>query len=63
MPVKPMLGPPKPIKPTSRKTESQLSLALEDNEAEREVALERMARQREARLSAGQLLSMKNRSG
>ena len=54
-------GPRKPIKPTSQRTDAQRSLALEENEAERDAALERMAEQRRTRLSAGDLLRLKNR--
>ncbi len=55
-------GPQKPIKPTSKEAEAQRSLALEDNEAEKDAAIERMAEQRRTRLSAGQLVRLKNGS-
>ena len=52
--------PQKPIKPTSQRTDAQRSLALEENEAERALAMERMAEQRRSRLSAAELLTLKN---
>jgi len=42
------------------KTEAQRSFALEENDAEKQAALERMATQRLTRLSAGYLVRMKN---
>jgi hypothetical protein len=53
----------RPIKPTSKRTDTQRQLALEDNEAERQAAIDRMAEQRKARMSAGELVRMKNRGG
>ena len=51
----------KPVKPTSVKTDAQRSLALEDDHAEKEAALARMVEQRQARLSAAELVRLKNR--
>lgn len=48
------------IKPTSKRTDAQRQLALEDNEAEKQAAAERMAEQRKARLSASDLVRRKN---
>ena len=53
----------KPVKPTSTHTEAGKSTAWDEYRAEQQAALDRMTRQREARLSAGQLVKMKNRSG
>ena len=50
----------RPIKPSSVKTDAQRSFAIEENESEKQAALERMAKQRLTRLSAGDLVRMKN---
>jgi hypothetical protein len=53
----------KPVKPTCSHTQAGKSTAWEEYRAEQQAALDRMTRQREARLSAGQLVRMKNRAG
>ena len=52
----------KPVKPSSVHTEGERSDAREEYRAEQEAVRERMARQRQARLSAQQLISRKNRA-
>ena len=44
-------------------TDAEKSTAWDEYRAEQQAALDRMARQREARLSAGQPVRMKNRGG
>jgi hypothetical protein len=51
----------KAIKPTSQKTDAQKAFAFEENQADKEAALKRMAEQRRARLSATALVRAKNR--
>ena len=47
-------------KPTSVRTETERSAALDEYRAEHQAAVERMAEQRKARLSAAALLKIKN---
>ncbi len=51
----------RPVKPSSVKTDGQKQGAIEEYRAEHEAALNRMAKQRAAPLSAGELVRMKNR--
>lgn len=51
----------KTAKFTSVKTEAQKAFAFEENVEEKEAALQRMAEQRTARLSAAELVRLKNR--
>jgi hypothetical protein len=48
-------------KPTSVKTEAEKLSAKDEYNAEQQAALDRMEEQRRSRLTAGQLIRMKNR--